>query len=139
MFFNWLTKFNPAAFTLLRIVVGLMFWQHGASKWGLLGGREVPFPELRWFAGVLEFFGGPLIAIGFLTRPIAFLLSGEMASAYFISHLPRGFRDPSIGFWPIQNEGERAVLFCFIYLFLATVGAGRWSLDGWLARKSQPR
>ena len=80
----------------------------------------------------LEFFGGLLIVGGLYTRPVAFLLSGEMATAFFLSHFPRGY-------WPIQNGGERAVLFCFIYFFLATAGPGRLSLDGLIAVRSSKR
>ncbi len=127
------SRFYPMTLTLLRVVTGAMFWQHGVRKlFGLLGGNQVEFLELRWFAGVLEFFGGLFIAGGLFTRPVAFLLSGEMATAFFLSHFPRGF-------WPIQNGGERAVLFCFIYFFLATAGPGRLSLDGLMARKSSKR
>ncbi|MBI4465554.1 MAG: DoxX family protein [Acidobacteria bacterium] len=123
-----LDRFSPVTLALLRIVTGILFWQHGAAKWGLLGGRVVPFPELRFFARILEFFGGPLISLGLFVRPLAFVLSGEMAFAFFIGHFPRGF-------WPIQKGGEPADLNGFIYLFLVTAGPGRWSLDGLLSRK----
>ena len=130
-----LSQFYPVALPILRLMTGLLFWQHGATKlFGLLGGRPVPFPQLRWFAGVLEFFGSPLIALGALTRPLAFILAGEMATAFWTSHFPRGFEGQ--GFWPIQNAGEPAVLFCFIYLFLVTAGPGRLSVAGLLSRKS---
>ncbi|MBI4443867.1 MAG: DoxX family protein [Acidobacteria bacterium] len=124
-----LDRFRPASLTLFRIATGILFWQHGAAKFGLLGGRVTEFPDLRFFAGVLEFFGGPLIALGVLTHPVAFILSGEMAFAFWMSHAPR-----ETGFWPLQNGGEPAVLFCFIYLFLMTTGAGKWSIDGLLSR-----
>ena len=128
---NLFSRFTPVTLPILRIATGVLFWQHGAQKmFGMLGGRPVEAIELRWFAGILEFFGGPLIALGLFTRPVAFLLSGEMATAFWISHVPRG-----PGFWPIQNAGERAVLFCFIYLFLVTAGAGKWSLDALRLRK----
>jgi putative oxidoreductase len=115
--------------TLLRIVTGLMFWQHGAQKlFGWLGGRQVAdLTSLMGLAGVLEFFGGLLIIIGLFTRPVAFILSGEMAVAYFMAHQPRGL-------WPIENRGEVVVLFSFIYLFFAAHGAGPYSLDGLRAR-----
>ena len=117
------------ALTLLRIVTAFVFWQHGLQKlFGLLEREAVPFLELRWFAGVLEFFGPLFIGFGLFTRPVAFLLSGEMACAYFISHFPRGF-------WPVLNQGERAILFCFIFLFLAAAGPGRLALDNLLFRK----
>jgi putative oxidoreductase len=110
--------------TLLRIVTGLMFWQHGAQKlFGWLGGRQVQdLTSLLGLAGVLEFFGGLLIIIGLFTRPVAFILSGEMAVAYFMAHQPRAL-------WPIENRGEVVVLFSFIYLFFAAHGAGPYSLD----------
>ena len=105
MFSRVFGKFDVWALTLLRVVTGFLFWQHGAGKlFGLLGGDTVEFLTLRWFAGVLEFFGGLAVGVGLFTVPVAFLLSGEMAFAYFISHAPGGF-------WPIQNNGERAILF----------------------------
>jgi putative oxidoreductase len=78
-------------------------------------------------AGILETFGGLLLLLGLLTRPVAFILAGEMAVAYFMAHAPRGF-------WPIVNRGELPVLFCFLFLYLAAVGAGPWSMDATLAR-----
>jgi len=116
--------------TLLRMVTAFLFWQHGAQKlFGWFESGPVDFLELRWFAGVLEFFGPLFIGFGLFTRPIAFLLAGEMACAYFISHFPRGY-------WPVPNGGERAVLYCFIYLFLVANGPGRLALDNLLFRKS---
>ncbi|MBI2087046.1 MAG: DoxX family protein [Candidatus Zambryskibacteria bacterium] len=113
---------------LLRVVSGLLFMQHGGTKlfgWfgGIPGGE---LPTLMLVAGILEFFGGLAILFGFLTRPIAFILSGEMAVAYFQAHY-------SIeAVWPIENGGEPAVLFSFIFLFFAAHGAGMWSIDAWL-------
>ena len=127
------SRFYLMTLTLLRIVTGVVFWQFGAAKlFGMFGGNQPELLTLRWFAGVLEFFGGLLIVGGLYTRPVAFLLSGEMATAFFLSHFPRGY-------WPIQNGGERAVLFCFIYFFLATAGPGRLSLDGLIAVRSSKR
>jgi putative oxidoreductase len=109
---------------LLRIVAGCLFCQHGLPK--LFGGFGAAAPaELLsqiGLAGVLEVGGGALIAVGLFVRPIAFILSGEMAVAYFQAHLPRGF-------WPVANGGELAVIFCFLFLYLAATGAGKWSLD----------
>ena len=113
---------------LLRMVAGLLFMLHGGQK--LLGwfggvngeGGTVEFMSLYGLAGVLELVGGALIITGLFTRPIAFLLSGEMAFAYFMSHFPNGF-------WPIENNGEPAALFSFIFLFLAFNGAGQLSVD----------
>lgn len=84
--------------------------------------EPVPLGSLLGLAGVLETFGGALLLVGLFTRPVAFLLAGEMATAYFLAHAPRGF-------WPILNGGEVAVLFCFIWLYLAAAGGGSWSLD----------
>jgi putative oxidoreductase len=89
---------------------------------GLLGEEAEPFLSLQWYAGVIELFGGAAIMAGLLTRPVAFVCSGEMAFAYFINHNPRGF-------FPIQNGGERAALFCFYFLFLSAAGPGKWSVD----------
>ena len=89
------------------------------------------FPELPWFAGILELVGGALIALGILTRPVAFLLSGEMAVAYFMAHAPHGF-------WPILNHGELAVLYCFVFLFLAAHGGGPYSVDARRRKNRHP-
>jgi putative oxidoreductase len=105
-----------------------MFMQHGLQKFGFLEGRVRVFPDLTWFAGWMEVIGGPLIALGLWTKPVAFLLSGEMAVAYFRSHAPRNF-------WPILNGGEPAFLFCFIFLFLVTAGSGAFSVDGLRRRR----
>lgn len=123
-------RYQTAAHALLRIIAGLAFTQHGAQKiLGLLTDQApVELFTIRWVAGMLEIIGGPLIALGLLTRPVAFLLAGEMAVAYFWRHLPRDF-------WPIANGGEPAVLFCFIFLFYAASGAGSWSLDALIARR----
>ncbi|RMH21133.1 MAG: DoxX family protein [Gemmatimonadetes bacterium] len=114
----------------LRIVTGFLFAAHGAQKlFGVLG-RDAPVElmSLMGLAGVLEFFGGLLVMVGLFTRPVAFVLAGEMAVAYFMVHAPRGF-------WPLMNRGEPAVLFCFIFLMLAANGGGALSLDGWLAAR----
>lgn len=122
------SKYVNLALTLLRIIAGSLFMQHGAQKlFGLFGGlggngASTPFLNLMWFAGILEFFGGLCIFLGLFTRPVAFLLSGEMAVAYFKAHAPRGF-------WPILNHGELPILFCFIFLFLAVAGGGQFTLD----------
>lgn len=111
----------------LRIVAGLLFWQHGAQKlFGWLGGDAVELMSMAGLAGTLEFFGGILILVGLFTRPVAFVLSGEMAVAYFMVHFPRGF-------WPIQNGGELAALYAFGFLLLAAVGPGAFSLDAALS------
>ena len=129
-------KLSDLALTLLRIVAGFLFWCHGAQK--MLGwftqpdaARALPaFPELAWFAGVLELVGGALIALGILTRPVAFLLSGEMAVAYFKAHAPQGSL-------PILNRGELAALYSFLFLFFAAHGGGPYSVGRLLRRKAR--
>ena len=118
-----LGRFAPYLYAVLRIVVGLAFAQHGAQKlFGALGGQAVSLGTQRGLAGVIEFVGGIMISLGLFTSPIAFLASGEMAWAYFQSHAPRGL-------WPIQNGGELAVLYCFIFLYVAAAGSGKLSID----------
>jgi len=116
--------------SVLRIAIGLLFFQHGAEKlWGFAGGRiDHNFGPLHGFAGPLEILGGLLMTLGLFTRATAFILSGEMAVAYFSRWAPRGF-------WPITNGGEEAVIYCFLYLWLVTAGGGPWSLDEWIRRK----
>ena len=118
----------------MRIVVALMFMQHGAQKlFGAFTEREpVALLSQIGLAGVLEVFGGALILAGLLTRPVAFLLAGEMAVAFFQAHLPRGWV-------PIMNGGELPVLYCWIFLFLAANGGGAFSIDGWLAARGRDR
>jgi putative oxidoreductase len=119
-----LTFLQPSAFAALRIVAGFLFTLHGLQKlFGWLGGRQVELASQFGVAGVLETVGGPLIALGLWTQPVAFLLSGEMAVAYFQAHHPRSV-------WPIQNGGELAALYSFLFLYFSVVGAGRFSLDG---------
>ena len=121
---------NPTAgiaLALLRLAAGLMFLQHGGQKllgWfgGMPGGATAPFGSQVWVGGLLELVGGALIVAGLFTRPVAFLLSGMMAVAYFQFHQPDGF-------WPIQNHGELAVLYCFLFLLMAAQGGGAMSLD----------
>ncbi|HJZ88145.1 MAG TPA: DoxX family protein [Polyangia bacterium] len=120
---------------LLRVVAGLLFFQAGSMKFlgwfgGMPGqpGSRAPLLTEIGIGGVLEFFGGIAIMLGLLTRPVAFILSGEMAVAYWQFHAPKGA-------WPILNHGEPAVLFCFIFLFMAAHGGGDWSLDALIRRK----
>ena len=125
---------QPYALSLLRIIAGFTFSLHGFQKLvGLLGGRggtgaKAEFLSLIWVAGFLELFGGLLLILGLLTVPTAFLLSGQMAVAYFVAHLPKGF-------WPILNGGELAALYSFVFLYLFTAGPGPWSLDQLLRKR----
>ncbi len=120
-------RLEPIFLNVLRIMTGFLFFQHGAAKlWGWFEGSVVEFPELRFFAGVIEFFGGLLILIGFGTRAVAFLCAGLMAAAYFIVHAPQDF-------WPYVNGGTTAALYCFIYLYIVVRGGGGFSVDGLLA------
>lgn len=126
---------TPAVF-LLRVVAGLIFLQAGGMKlfgWfgGMPGGQQLELLSQVGIGGILEFFGGIAIMLGLFTRTVAFILSGEMAVAYWQFHAPNGT-------WPIQNHGEPAVLLCFIYLFFATYGAGAWSVDA-LLKSRRPR
>lgn len=121
----------PITHALLRIVAGLLFMMHGGQKlfgWFAEGGGMGALSPQMMIAGWLELIGGILVMIGLVTRPVAFLLAGEMAFAYFMAHLPQGV-------WPLENRGEPAALFCFIFLFLAGNGAGIWSVDSALARR----
>jgi putative oxidoreductase len=116
-------RFAPQCYALMRIVVGLLFACHGAQKlFGVLGGQQVPYASQFGLAGIIEFGGGLMIAVGFLTGFAAFIASGEMAFAYFTAHAPRG---P----WPIRNGGELAVLYCFVFLYIAARGTGIWGVD----------
>jgi putative oxidoreductase len=128
---RWAAKFSSSTLAVLRIGSGFLFWQYGAMKFaGWFGGRRVTEFGQRYVAGILEFFGGPAIALGLFTRVIAFILSGEMAVAYWSGHFPRG------GILPIQNGGEPAALFCFIFLYFVFAGPGPASLDGLRSGKS---
>lgn len=120
-------KLTPYVLGLLRIIVGFLFLQHGSAK--LLGVPHlamfeggVPLMSLMGVAGILELVGGIMILIGLFTRPVAFILSGQMAVAYFMAHAPNGFL-------PILNQGELAVLYSFVFLYFAFAGAGKLSLD----------
>jgi putative oxidoreductase len=127
---TWSAAAAPYLLSVLRIITAFLFMEHGTMK--LFGYPapmgEIPLFSLMGLAGVLEVFGGFLILIGLFTQPVAFILSGEMAFAYFMAHAPQGF-------WPVLNHGEAAVLYCFLYLYLAAVGGGPWSVDQVLARK----
>ena len=127
----------PQLRSVLRIVAAFMFVLHGTSK--ILAfpvgmppdGGTAPMMSQAWIGGMLEMIGGGLLLLGLFTRPIAFLLAGEMAVAYFQFHAPRAF-------WPTMNGGEAAVLFCFIWLYISAAGPGPWSLDAMRRRSPSP-
>jgi putative oxidoreductase len=130
------SSFAPQFLSVLRIVAAFMFILHGTSKLVAFpvavmpNGGTVAFPTQAWFAGMLEAFGGALMLLGLFTRPVAFVLSGEMAVAHFQVHFPRGI-------WPTVNGGETAALYCFIWLYFSAAGAGPWSLDAWRLSKGR--
>lgn len=123
---KWLGRYSNLFYALLRIVAGVLFACHGAQKlFGVLGGQKQE--GLLQVAGVIELVGGILIAVGLFTSIVAFIACGEMAVAYFKQHFP-------LGFWPVVNKGELAVLFCFIFLYIASRGSGILSVDGLIAK-----
>jgi putative oxidoreductase len=119
-------RWSPRLLSILRVVVGFVFMEHGTQKlFGLppsLQPMPSHLPPLLVVAGLLEAFGGLLILVGLFTRPVAFILAGEMAVAYFTVHARHSF-------WPLVNRGEVAVVYCFVFLFLAAEGGGSWSID----------
>ena len=120
---RFLSSLEPYAFAALRIVAGFLFLCHGAQKlFGAFGGPQAIHVPLMLVAGIVEFGGGILIILGLFTRVAAFIACGEMAVAYFKQHLPHGF-------FPIVNKGELAVLYCFLFLFIACHGAGKFGID----------
>jgi putative oxidoreductase len=131
-----LAKYAPLALALLRIVAALLFIEHGTQKFFDFpaSGRPGPaggLPPEFILAGCIEIAGGILVLLGLFTRYAALIMSGEMAIAYWTQHVPRG------GFFPLQNFGESAVLFCFVFLYLFLAGPGAWSLDGRAAAASR--
>ena len=130
---TWLSRWQPQLLALLRIVTGLLFLEHATQKFFAF---PIPFPmpgplpPLLVAAGVIELVAGILVTLGLFTRFAAFIASGEMAVAYFMQHFPQGF-------WPAVNKGEGAVLFCFIFLYLAAAGPGAWSIDGARTRSTR--
>lgn len=127
----------PELRSILRIVAAFMFMLHGTAKLFAFpegvgpDGGTVPMMSQAWIAGVLEVFGGGLLLLGLFTRPVAFLLSGEMAVAYFQAHAPSSF-------WPTVNRGEAAALYCFLWLYFSSAGPGPWSLDALRRRSPAP-
>jgi putative oxidoreductase len=125
-----IAAWSPRMLSVLRIMTGLLFLEHGTQK--LLGFPPPANPGPALFSllglqGILELVGGALILVGFLTRPVAFVLAGDMAVAYFMAHAPRGF-------FPMLNGGQLAILYCFVFLYLFVAGGGVWSLDEQRAR-----
>src|SRR5687767_3528044 len=120
---NTPSTWSPQALAVLRIMTALLFMQHGNMKlFGFPAPMEIEFFSLMGLSAVLELFGGLLLLVGLFTRPVAFVLSGFMAVAYFMAHAPQGF-------FPVLNQGELAVLYCFVFLYFVFAGAGAWSLD----------
>lgn len=120
-----LTNFAPHILSLLRIVVGLLFLQHGLVKllaFPMASANPPAFGSMIWYAGLIEIVGGVLLILGLLTRLAAFIVAGEMAFAYFIGHSPRSI-------YPIQNGGNLAILYCFVFFYLVFAGPGPWSAD----------
>jgi putative oxidoreductase len=135
LFNSFQDAWAPRTLSVLRIIAAFLFMAHGAQKlFGFLAPAGMTAPawfSQTWVGGVLEFFGGALVLLGLYTRPVAFILSGMMAVAYFQVHAPGGF-------WPLQNKGELAALYCFVFLYLAVAGGGPWSIDA-LVRRSRPK
>ncbi len=133
---SFYSSWTPRLLSVLRIITGFLFIAHGTQKLfnspASPQNASVPLMSFMGFAGILEFVGGLLILIGLFTRPTAFILSGMMAVAYFMAHAPQGFL-------PLVNKGELAVLYCFVFPFLAVAGGGTWSLDNllWRSRADQ--
>jgi putative oxidoreductase len=130
-------SWSPYLLSALRIIAAFLFMQVGTAKLfafpaGIMPeGGTAPVASLAGIAGILETFGGLLLLLGLFTRPVAFVLSGEMAVAYFIGHA-------GMGFWPVLNQGIPAIMFCFVWLYLSAAGPGPWSLDAVLRRRSPP-
>ncbi|MBK6315425.1 MAG: DoxX family protein [Blastocatellia bacterium] len=130
---NMLSSWAPRLLSLMRIILAFLFTAHGSQKLFNLPPGKMPTPELVsivGLAGVLEFGGGVLLLIGLFTRPVAFLLSGTMAVAYFMAHAKQGFL-------PIVNGGELAVVYCWVFLYLAAAGGGPWSVDALMGQRSR--
>ena len=132
---SYLDTWSPRALAAVRIITALLFIEHGLMKLvafpAAVPGLPTPLPTILVVAALIEIVGGALIAVGLLTRIAAFICSGEMAAAYFMFHAPKSF-------WPAVNQGDAAILFCFVFLYLAFAGAGAWSLDA-LLPTSRPK
>lgn len=134
MEFTWLSRWQPQLLAVLRIITALLFLEHGMMKLFHFPAPQMPgpLPTLLMVAAVIELVAGVLIAIGLFTRLAAFIASGEMAVAYFMGHFPKSF-------WPGINMGDAAILFCFVFLYIAAAGPGAWSIDGARTRSAPIR
>jgi len=135
MEFTCLSRWQAQLLALLRIFTGLLFLEHATQKFFAFPAPfplPGPLPPMLVAAGVIELVAGILVTLGLFTRLAAFIAAGEMAAAYFIGHFPKGF-------WPVLNGGEGAILFCFIFLYLAAAGPGAWSIDGARTRNAPIR
>ncbi len=129
---RFLGRYSPYIFAILRIVAGLMFAMHGAQKlFGWMGGQVQPVGSLPWIAGLIELVTGLLIAVGLFTTYAAFIASGQMAVAYFMMH----HQSTAEGWNPLVNKGELAVLYCFLFLYIASRGAGALAIDREVRRR----
>ncbi len=141
---SFYSQATPRLLSVLRIIAAFFLMLHGAQKlFGFLapaGAQGPPMFGQIWIGGVLEFFGGLLLLLGLFTRPVAFILSGTMAVAYFQMHAWTAFQKQGLaaGFWPLQNRGELAALYCFVFLYFSARGGGRYSVDALLARRRDP-
>ena len=129
-----LEAWSPRVLAAVRIITALLFIEHGLMKLvafpAAIPGLPTPLPGILVAAAIIEVVGGALIAVGLFTRITAFICSGQMAVAYFMAHAPKGF-------WPAVNQGEAAILFCFVFLYFAFAGAGAWSVDAYLSTSRQ--
>jgi putative oxidoreductase len=136
MDFPLLSRWQPQLLAILRIVTALLFLEHGTAKLFHFPvaqpGAPDPLPTMLLAAAVIELVAGLLVGLGLFTRLAAFIAAGEMAAAYFMGHFPRGF-------WPVVNQGDAAILFCFVFLYLAAAGPGAWSIDGARTRSAPIR
>ena len=130
---DWLIVWAPRVLSVVRIMAALLFLEHGTTKLlGFPAGTQPAMFTLSWTQGVIELVGGLLLAIGLFTRPVAFILSGDMAVAYFMAHAPQSF-------FPIINRGDAAILYCFIFFYIFFAGPGPWSLDAmWRGAPDDP-
>ena len=140
MFGSRYAGYAPILLSILRILAALIFLEHGTQKlFGFPPGSSMPTPDMMsmlWFAGIIEFIPGALVALGLFTRPAAFIAAGEMAFAYWLGHAPR-VPWPE-GFFPVNNGGDAAILYCFVFLYISMAGPGPWSLDALRKRETAP-